>query len=182
MTNFMEELLAEVEAKQLTERVEMDRLKADQLLMAVGALETQMDDVNKLVDEEAKLIEQYRTSELERLEKKRTWLLFNLEGWMRQTGEKTIRLPHGTVSLRKGRDKVEIDNMTAFLKVAVRLGLLRSTPEKHEPDLQAIAAHVRRTGEIPLGTKLIPGAIGFSYQTTKGNGHDNERSETEAGA
>jgi hypothetical protein len=179
MTNFLDELLAEVEEKQLQKKIELDQLKADQLLMAVAKLESQMDDVNKLADDELKLIEQYRQAEIERLEKKRSWLLFNLEGFWRQqseqTGEKTLRLPHGSLALRKGRDKVEIENMAIFLKIAPRNGWLRTTPEKHEPDLQAIAAHIKATGEIPLGTKLIPGGISFSYQITKGNGNGTER-------
>jgi hypothetical protein len=172
MTTFLDELLAEVEEKQLQQKIQLDQLKADQLLMAVAKLESQMDDVNKLADDEIKLIEQYRQSEIERLDKKRSWLLFNLENFWRQqseqTGERTLRLPHGILALRKKPDKVEIDNMATFLKIAQRLGFLRTTPEKHEPNLTAIAAHIKRTGEIPIGTKLISGGISFSYQLTKG--------------
>jgi hypothetical protein len=179
MTTFMDELLAEVEQKEHQVKIELDRLKADQLLMAVAKLESQMEDVNSLADDEIKLIEQYRQSEIERLAKKRSWLLFNLENFWRQqseqTGEKTLRLPHGSLALRKGRDKIEIDNLAIFMKVAPRNGWLRTTPEKHEPDLQAIAAHIKATGEIPIGTKLIPGGISFSYSITKGNGNGTEQ-------
>ena len=172
MTSFMDELLAEVIEKEQKVKIDLDRLKADQLLMAVAKLESQMDDVNKLADDEITLIEQYRKSEIERLDKKRSWLLFNVESFWRvqseQTGEKTLRLPHGTLALRKGRDKIEVENMAVFMKIAPRNGWLRTTPEKQEPDLTAIAAHVRATGEIPLGTRLIPAAVNFSYQLTKG--------------
>jgi hypothetical protein len=177
MTNFLDELLAEVEEKEQHKKLELDALKCDQLLMAVAKLESQMDDVNKLANDEIKLVEQYRQTEVERLEKKRSWLLFNLEGFWRQqseaTGEKTLRLPHGSLALRKGRDKVEIENMAIFLKIAPRNGWLRTTPEKHEPDLQAIAAHIKATGEIPIGTKLIPGGINFSYQINNNGGPSN---------
>ncbi|MCX6132976.1 MAG: host-nuclease inhibitor Gam family protein [Ignavibacteriales bacterium] len=177
MTSFMDELLAEVEEKEQKVKIELDRLKADQLLMAVAKLESQMDDVNTLADDEIKLIEQYRKSEIERLDKKRSWLLFNVESFWRvqseQTGEKTLRLPHGTLTLRKGRDKIEIDNLAIFLKIAPRNGWLRTTPEKHEPDLAAIAAHIKRTGEIPLGTKLIPAGVNFSYQLNNNGGPSN---------
>jgi hypothetical protein len=173
MTTFMDELLAEVEEKEQRVKLELDRLKADQLLMAVAKLDSQIEDANKLCDDEIKLIEQYRQSEVERIEKKRSWLLFNLEGFARQlseqTGEKTIRLPHATLALRKGRDKVEISDMPTFLKVAPRYGLLRTAPEEHVPDMTAVAAYVKRTGQIPIGTKLIPGTINFSYTlNTKG--------------
>ena len=167
MTTFMDELLAEVEEKEQQVKLNLDRLKADQLLMAVSKLDSQIEDANKLCDDEMKLIEQYRQSEVERIEKKRSWLLFNLEGFarqqMEQTGEKTMRLPHATLTLRKGRDKIEICDMPLFLKVAPRYGLLRTTPEEHVPDLTALASYVKRTGELPIGTKLIPASINFSY-------------------
>ena len=57
MTSFMDELLAEVEQKEQQVKIELDRLKADQLLMAVAKLESQMEDVNSLADDEIKLIE-----------------------------------------------------------------------------------------------------------------------------
>jgi hypothetical protein len=178
MTTFMDELLAEVDAKQEQQKLELDRLKADQLMMAVAKLDAQIEDVNKLCDDEIKLIEQYRQSEVERIEKKRSWLLFNLEGFarqqMEQTNEKTMRLPHGTLALRKGRDKIEITEMSVFLKVAFRYGLLRTTPEEHVPDMSALAAYVKRTGEIPVGTKLIPGTVNFSYTIANGGNNGTE--------
>jgi len=177
MTTFIDELLAEVDKKQEQVKLNLDRLKSDQCLMAISKLESQMNDVNKLADDEIKLIENYRKNELERLEKKRSWLLFNLEGFARQqleqTSEKTMRLPHGTLALRKGRDKFEIIQMPVFLKVASRYGLLRTTPEEQVPDMTALAAFVKRTGQIPIGTKLIPGTINFSYQiSTNGDNHN----------
>jgi hypothetical protein len=42
----MDELLAEVEEKEQTRKFELDRLKADQLLMAVGRFDSQIEDVN----------------------------------------------------------------------------------------------------------------------------------------
>ena len=171
------ELLESAEEKEQQKKLELDSLKADQLLIAVGKLESQMDDVNKLADDEITIIEQYRKSEIERLEKRRAWLTFNLENFWRQqsemTGEKTLRLPHGSLALRKGRDKIEVENMAIFLKIAPRYGFLRTTAEKHEPDMTAINLHLKTTGEIPLGTKLIPGGINFSYQLNKNGGPTN---------
>jgi hypothetical protein len=176
MTNFIDEMLLELEEKLQLEKVDFDKQNANRALALVAKLEEQMADVNKLADDEISLIENYRKNEIERLEKKRSWLLFNLENFarqqMQQTGEKTIRLPKGQLSLRKGRDKIEILDLAAFMKVAVRFSLLRTTPERQEPDLQAIATHVKRTGEIPIGTKVIPAGINFSYQLTT-NGDSN---------
>ncbi len=179
MENFIETMLQELESKYQLEKVEFDKQNANRALALVAKLEGQMADVNKLADDELALIESYRKTELERLEKKRSWLLFNLENFarqqMEQTGEKTCRLPKGSLSLRKGRDRIEIQDMTLFLKVAAKYGLLRTTPAKDEPDLKAVYAHYTRTGEIVLGTKVIPATTNFSYQlngkgdTTNGN-------------
>jgi hypothetical protein len=79
------------------------------------------------------------------------------------------------LALRKGRDKIEIENLAVFMKIAPKYGFLRSTPEKHEPDLQAIASHIRATGNVPVGVRVIAAAISFSYQTTKGNGNGTEQ-------
>jgi hypothetical protein len=178
MTTFMDDLLAEVEEKEQRVKLELDRLKADQLLMAVAKFDSQIEDVNKLCDDEIKLIENYRQTEVERINKKRSWLLLNVEGWARQqleqNGDKTIRLPHATIALRKGRDKFEITEMPVFLKAASRYGLLKTTPEEHTPDMTEVAAFVKRTGQIPIGTKLIPGTTNFSYTLTNGGNNGNE--------
>jgi len=177
--DFIQELLDQSEQAEAQQRIEMDKLRADQLLAAVGVLEEQMAEVNKLADDEASLIEEYRSNELARLDKKRSWILFNLEGFMRSSGEKTIRLPHGILKLRKGRDRVAVAAMEEFLKSGGKLGLLRTIPESFSPDLQAIVDHIKRTGEVPQGVEFIPAEIRFSY-TTKGG--DDEQQSSESGA
>ena len=170
MVSFIEELLVEAEQKEKIENIEFNKVQADQALAAVSKIEYAMSEVNKLADEEIKLIEQYRASELARNEKKLSWLVFNLEAFMRRhkdaTEEKSLRLPHGTLTLRKGREKVEVENMEEFLKIAPRYNLLRTTPEEHAPDLKAIAAYIAMSSKIPPGVKVTPATINFSYQTT----------------
>ena len=124
---FIDELLAESEQREL----QMNKLRADQLLMAIAILEGKMDDVNKLADDEIQIIESYRESELTKLEKKRSWLAWNLEQFIRSTNDKTIKLPHGAIKLRLGRDKVEVTNLDAFMKQAPTLGFLKIVPESY---------------------------------------------------
>ena len=172
---FIDEILAEAEVAEEKRRIELDKLRADQLLMAVARLEVSMTDVNKLADDEMKIIEEYRSLELARLDKKRSWLVWNLEQYMRSTGEKTIRIPHGQLKIRKGRDRVAVVAMDLFLKVGQKLGLLRTIPETFAPDVQAILDHIKRTGEIPDGVQFIPAENKFSYSTTK-EGNNGEQS------
>jgi hypothetical protein len=105
--------------------------------------------------------------------------MWNLEQFMRSTGEKTIRLPRGVLKIRKGRDRVAVVAMELFLKAGQKLGLLRTIPESYSPDVQAILDHVKRTGEIPEGVEFIPAENRFSY-TTKGENDEREQS-TESG-
>lgn len=172
--DFIEELLAEVAIGEERKAVELDRLRADQILMAIGKLEDGMGEVNGLCEKELKLIEEYRTNELARLDKKRSWLVFQLESWARSTGEKTITLIHGVCKLRKGRDKAVVVALDEFLKIGPRLNLVRSVPEQITPDIQAIINHIKATGDIPAGVEFISAETKFSY-TTKSTGDTDER-------
>jgi hypothetical protein len=170
---FIDEILAEAEVAEEKRRIELDRLRADQLLMAVARLEASMGEVNKLADDEVKIIEEYRATELQRLDKKRSWLVWNLEQYMRSTGEKTTRLPHGILKIRKGRDRVAVVAMELFLKVGQKIGLLRRIPESYSPD---ILDHIHRTGEIPPGVEFIQAENRFSYSTVKGGDNGDQQS------
>jgi phage host-nuclease inhibitor protein Gam len=173
MTSFMEELLAEVEEKEQLKKIELDRVKADQLLMALKTIDTQSDEIELVARDEISLIESWHNRELERLEKKRSWLCWNLEQFLKGTGEKTIRLAHGTIKERMGRDKVDIADIDVFSKVGAKYGLLRTYPEREEPDLNAVLAYIKRTGEIPPGVVLIPGVSKFGYTLIKkGDGNN----------
>jgi phage host-nuclease inhibitor protein Gam len=179
MPSVIDEILAKTEDEPIF--FEWDRLKAELTLTALQKLQDELDGVNKLADDEVQLIEEYRTKEVERLVKKMSWLATNLEVYARSTDEKTIRLPHGVLKLRQGRDRIEIENIAEFLKVAKNYGLLRSIPSKEEPDLLATLSYVKKTGEIPPGTKYIPGTTNFSYNLTKGgkDGNGKEELQTE---
>lgn len=177
MQNWLEEMLAEIEEKEIQSRMEFDRLNASQALAAMSKLDAEIRRVNDLADEEIQIVENYRKAEVERINKKRNWILLNLEGFMRkhheESGEKTLRLSHGQIGLRKSRDRVEISNPDVFEKVADRLSLWRTTPEKKEPDLQAIASYAK-TQRIP-GVTIIPGPVKFTYST---NGDTNGKAES----
>ena len=176
--NFLDELLLEAETAEEKQRIEVDKLRADQLLSAIAVLEAQVDDANRLADDEIKLVEEYRTMELARLNKKISWLAWNAEQFIRSTGEKTIRLPHGIIKLRMSRERIEITDLQRFLNVKANQRFLKIIPESYQPELQVVHSHIKATGELPVGVNLIPGEVKFSYSTNKrsnGNGKDDER-------
>ena len=176
---FIDELLAEAEIKEKEERLEMSRLKADQILATLEVLEQNAADVNKLADTEISIVEEYRQVELQKIEKKASWLAYQLEQYIRSTEEKTINLPHGVIKLRLGRDKIEITDMDKFVPFAQRKNLLRHIPESFEPDMSKVYQYVKSTGVIPQGVMLTQATTKFSY-TTKGKDNGKEESGTEA--
>ena len=175
--NFMDELLAEVEEKEEKRKLELDRLRADQLLTAIGTLEQRADEINELADSEIKLIEEYRTVEFTKVQKKISWLAWNLEQFIRSSGEKTINLPHGNIKLRLGRDKVSVAELQRFLDVPSNQKYLKIIPESYEPDIQAIHDHIKATGHIPDGVDFKTAETKFSYKTKRSNGDGKEQRE-----
>ncbi len=180
--DWLEELLdAEID-KEKDRLIEMSKIKADQALAAIAVIESRINEVNEIAEKEINLIQQWNMAEVGKLQKKIDWLVFNLENYMKTTGEKTITLPHGKISFRMGRDKVEVIDLQKFLPIGQRLGLVRVTPAKTEPDLLAIAAYVKlNRGKPPLGVMLTPAQAKFSYKTKGVNDDHSERNETETG-
>jgi phage host-nuclease inhibitor protein Gam len=176
---FIDDLLAEAEVRDSKERIEMSKLRADQTLAALAVLESQVDEVNQLADDEIALVEQYREAEIQKLRKKMSWLEYNLEQFMRASESKTLNLPHGRVTLRLGRDKIEITNPELFLPVAERKGLMKLIPESTEPDLAKVQAYLKRGLSLP-GVAITPAQIRFSYKTLKGQANG-KTATTEAG-
>ena len=60
--DFIEELLLQAEQADQEKKIEMDRLRADQILAAISKLEEGMAEVTDLCEQELKLIEEYRAA------------------------------------------------------------------------------------------------------------------------
>jgi phage host-nuclease inhibitor protein Gam len=180
--DWLQELLDAEEAKEKDRFIEMNKMKADHALAAISILESQIADVNELAEKEINLIQQWNLSELEKLQKKIDWLVWNLENYMKGTGEKTISLPHGKIQFRMGRDRYEVVDLPRFLPIAQKLGLVRVTPAKTEPDLLAIASYTKLNGgRPPIGVMVTPAVQKFIYKTKGTNDVNDEWNETEAG-
>jgi hypothetical protein len=167
MMTFLDELLLEVEEKEKKEKLELDRVRADQLLMVLEGIDAQTDEITKTADAEIQLIESWKASELSRIDKKRSFIVWQLEEYAKALGEKTVRLPHGVLKLRQGRDKVDVVDIDRFMPAATRNNLLRTCPEHSEPDLNAILAYIKQTKRVPPGVELIPGTQKFTYLLTE---------------
>lgn len=167
--SFIDEILQQAEIADQERKFDCDRVRADQILMALQRLDNQSAEIERTAESEIRLIASWKEDEISRVEKKRAFLTFQLENYIKGTDEKTIRLAHGVVKLRMGREKIEVVDIKRFLEVGKKCGLLRTYPEYQEPDLRAIADYVKRTGEIPTGVEVTPATTKFSYQLIGGN-------------
>ena len=167
--DWLQELLDAEEVREEMKKLDMNKILADRALAAIAVLESKINEVNDIAEKEITLIQQWNLSELNKLQKKIDWLVWNLSNFMTALGEKTVTLPHGQLKIRMGRDKVSIVDETKFLPIGTRLGLVRTIAAKVEPDLQAIAAFIKTNGgKPPSGVMLTVGQPNFSYKTTKG--------------
>jgi phage host-nuclease inhibitor protein Gam len=158
-------------------RIDMSKIRADQALTVIASIEEKAAEIEQIAEEEIKLITAWKESELEKLRKKESWLSFQLEQYMRTTGENTLNLAHGVIKVRKSRDKVTVVDEEKFLPVGQKLGLVRRIDAKDEPDLNAIRAYLKLHGNRPpIGVTVTPGQPTFSYSTIK-KGLPNEQIE-----
>jgi predicted nucleotidyltransferase len=174
---WLTELLEMAERNEVKQRIEMSKIRADQALTVIASIEEKAVEIEKIAEEEIKLITSWKESELEKLWKKESWLSFQLEQYMRTTGESTLNLAHGVIKVRKSRDKVTVVDEEKFLPVGQKLGLVRRIDAKEEPDLNAIRAYLKLHGNRPpIGVTVTPGQPTFSYSTIK-KGLPNEQIE-----
>ena len=148
--------------------LEMNKLRADQALAAIAVIEDKIAEIEQIAQQEIDLITSWKEAETRSSRTKSTGLSFNLEKYIRSTGDSTINLAHGTIKIRKSRDKIEIVDLQKFSVIGQRHGLLRHIDAKDEPDMNAIRAFIKLNGgKPPLGVILTPGQPTFSYTTNK---------------
>ncbi|MCE1168218.1 MAG: host-nuclease inhibitor Gam family protein [Sphingobacteriia bacterium] len=157
--NFLDELLAEAEAKeeQYTESY------FDLLLTQVQQMQDQIAHNFSEADKEVAIIKQWALNKNHGLQVKIEWIEKKLEAFIRERKVKTLDLPHGVLKVHKKPDKVEITDLELFLKNA-RPEMLSVMPESVKPDLSKIKAYVKTHYTPPPGIKVIEGKEEFSYK------------------
>jgi phage host-nuclease inhibitor protein Gam len=176
--SWLQELLDQEESVEQQRALEMNKVNADRALAAIAFLEEQQDELDSIAEQETNLIESWRGLESSKIQKKISWLVWNLSNYMKALGEKTVTLVHGQMKQRLGRQKLEVVDLEAFLPVGKRLGLLRHIEERFEPDLNAIHEYIKIHRKPPAGVLLTPAVQRFSYNTfRKGKNNDDNNNE-----
>ena len=178
MTTWFDDLMNEVSKKEENRRLEMNKVRCDQVLQAISVLEGKIAEVNDIAAKERAIIDEWEQSETGKLQRQIDWLARQLEFFIRSTDQKSITLAHGSIHLRMGRPKVSVVDMDKFLTVGEKLKLIREKPSTKEADLNAIKEYIRRVGTPPLGIAFSPATVSFNYKT---KGKSDEQQSTEAG-
>ena len=163
--NFLDELLKEAEEADEKKRIQMSKVRCDQVLQSIVILETKVEEVNTIAEHEQKIIAEWQQSENGKLERQIAWLARQCEEFIRTSGDKTIQLPHGRLSLRAGKAKVTIVDEAAFMLIAEKKGLVRTKPAEHLPDMLKIHEFIRINRFPPAGVSFTPATVNFSFKT-----------------
>lgn len=162
--NFIDELLAEVEA---AEEVRQNAT-LDFVLIEIKKLTQRIEDTFSQAEAEKCLIDDWALRRASKAQERIDFLAKKLEIIIMDRAVKTIDLPNGTLKLRKKQDKIEIEDFDVFLQNATP-AMLNVIPEAVKPDIAGIKSYMKMTGgKLPVGVKLIPGTEEFSYKL-KGN-------------
>ena len=165
---FLDELLKEAEEADEKKRIQMSKVRCDQVLQSIAVLESKVEEVNNIAEHEQKIIAEWQQSENGKLERQIAWLARQCEDYIRSSGDKTIQLPHGKLALRAGKAKVSIVDEAAFMRIAEREGLVRTKPAEHLPDMLKIHEFIRVNRFPPAGISYTPAAVNFSFKTKRG--------------
>ena len=89
-----------------------------------------------------------------------------LKKYLWESGQKRIDYAYGTLSRRRGRERVEVEDDYAFcFKYGDNADLVATT---RRPDKLGIKAHIKSTGDIPDGADLVRGDDTCTITLTEG--------------
>ncbi len=173
--DFLDELLKEAEEKE----EEQTEAYYDLLLMGIRKLQKQIEYNFQEAEKECQMINSFTLHKNAQLQEKIRWSEMKLEAFIREKKEKTITLPNGILKMHKKPDRVEIEDLEAFLKNA-KPQMLSVVPEQVKPDLNKIKNYIK-SKPVPPGVKLIEGKEEFSYKLNKDE-EDAGKKETGTGS
>jgi Bacteriophage Mu Gam like protein len=177
---FLDELLEEVEAKEVT----LHLAHIDLILAEMKNMEDLISKNFEQTEKEIQILNEWTLRKNSKLQDRIDFMSKKLEAYMReQEGVKTIDLPNGKLLRRKQPDKIQIENFDEFMLNA-DASMLTVNPESVRPDLRKVMAYYKRRLIPPVGTKVVVGEEKFSIKlnNNKKEQEDNgTTSETGAG-
>lgn len=171
--NFLEELLAEAEAKE----EQQTEAYFDLVLLNIRQLQEKIAHSFEEAEKEIALINDWTLRKNHGLQTKVEWLEKRLEAFIIERGVKTLELPNGVLKYHKKQDKVEITDMDLFLKNAPA-EVLSVQPELVKPDLTKLKNYLKTHFKPIPGTVVISGKQEFTYTLNNRKEADDDRKKT----
>jgi hypothetical protein len=157
--DFIEQILKDAEAAEDNQR----KLYYDLLLVEISKLQKDIEINFNNATLECQIINNWAIQINSKIQSKLDFLEMKIESYLKETGLKTMDLAHGILKLYKKPDRVEVNDLEAFLSSATS-ELLNIIPEQVKPDLNKIKAFIKSKGRVPSGVQVIPGTESFSYK------------------
>ena len=115
-----------------------------------------IDEITRRMDAEIAVLE-HRKEQLLKTHINRTeYLEASLKKHLWESGKKRLDYAYGTLTRRKGREKVVIEDEPAFCFKHGDTPYVATTTTR-SPDKAGIKDHIKKTGEIPDGADLVRG-------------------------
>ena len=154
--------------------------EADRAVWVIARIDRDAAELEAVFDRRIKALQERKADALAAFEKRRAWWEQTAEGWMRahhtETGAKSVKLPSGTLSLRKLPNRIDgtpgDDAPETLVRVkrswdaqAVKNFTSPSPEPIDETDTHYVHAAVTADGEVIAGlTHLVPKAPSFSVK------------------
>jgi hypothetical protein len=132
-----------------------DDTQAERYLEWLRYRNSKIDEISQRMDAEIKRLEDRKGQLLSGHRQRADYLEASLKKYLWESGQKRIDYAYGTLSRRRGRERVEVEDETAFcFKYGDNADLVATT---RRPDKVGIKAHIKSTGDIPDGADLVRG-------------------------
>jgi len=161
MTDLIEELLQEAEE----DEKKLHLAHIDLMLSEMRKLEETISNNFAQSEEEKKIIDEWAITKNVKLQEKGDRIASLLKLFMESQSEdvKTIDLPNGKLTRRKGADKIVIVDMEKFLQNANK-NMVTVQAEIIKPNLTKIKSYYKMTLKLVEGTELIEGEEKFNIK------------------
>lgn len=164
-STFIDELIREAEEKE----EQLSYEYADLLLLEIKNLQSEIDKNFDTAEKESEIIKDWAIKKNSKLQDRVEFLEKRLNKFILEQEKKTIDLANGVIRLRKGREKLVIEDADKLLSLPYSSELI-THKEEDVPNLTKIKAFINRSGKVPDGVRVIPGnEQEFSYKL-KGEG------------
>ncbi len=154
----------DLDTSNLTDTESIDgEIKLNKYLWVVKQKESELSRCRTIATDSIRGTTQWLNEKETQIQNAIDWLTSQMRNYLVTKDLKSLSLPNGTIGMRKQPDAVEVADESVFIANAAP-DLLRHVPELYEPDLKAIKALIKDTGEIPKGIELKSQDPKFYYK------------------